>query len=513
MLQVNGLSNETGVQMSRTNFERHLFISYAHLDDHPLTPEQLGWITRLHGSLEAMLGMRMGRKPDIWRDRKLNGNDIFTDEIVQQFPKTAILLSVLTPRYLESEWCIREVNEFCKAAEGNGGVRLGNQSRVFKLIKTPVDSEKQLPDVMKGATGYPFYSFDDDGAPLELDPVYGDEPGQKYNVKVAKLAWDIALFLKKLEANTDSREHAGSGTAACKMSIYLAECSYDRREAREALESELKMHGYAVLPDRQLPTDEAGYIAEVRRLLAQCKLSIHLVGASWGAAPDGASQKSVVVLQNELAIEQSKRAALPRIIWLREGTQCGFQPQQEFIEKLQKDAETQFGADVIAGDLAALKEAVHAALKKLEQAAPPKADSGRDGDSRLIYLICEERDRESTKPVRKFLRQQGFEVKIPVFEGDAAAVRTANQDLLSQCDAVLLFYGAGDEAWNHTAENELRKMKGYRGGKPLLANYKYLAEPATDDKKELIELEPNVVDGLKGFSEKAMEAFVKAVRR
>src|ERR1700682_1299649 len=63
------------------SFERHLFISYAHIDNQPLTPEQQGWVSRFHSSLEAMLSMRMGHKAEIWRDLKLPGKDIFADEM------------------------------------------------------------------------------------------------------------------------------------------------------------------------------------------------------------------------------------------------------------------------------------------------------------------------------------------------------------------------------------------------------------------------------------------------
>ncbi len=149
-------------------FQRHLFISYAHIDNVPLTEHQQGWISRFHDTLSAMLGMRIGRKAEIWRDAKLTGNDIFADEIIQQFPKTELLISVLTPRYVESEWCAREVNEFCKCAEATGGVVIGNKSRVLKVIKMPVESEDSLPPVMKEALGYPFYVFDEQQVPLEL---------------------------------------------------------------------------------------------------------------------------------------------------------------------------------------------------------------------------------------------------------------------------------------------------------------------------------------------------------
>jgi hypothetical protein len=72
-------------------------------------------------------------------------------------------------------------------------------------------------------------------------------------------------------------------------------------------------------------------------------------------------------------------------------------------------------------------------------------------------------------PVRKFCREYGFDIQLPAFEGDATAMREANQQLLTTCDAVILFYGAGDEAWKRTVDNDLKKMPGYRGGKPLLA--------------------------------------------
>jgi hypothetical protein len=47
------------------NFEENLFISYAHIDDEPLTPGEKGWITRFHATLKAILSTRMGREAKI----------------------------------------------------------------------------------------------------------------------------------------------------------------------------------------------------------------------------------------------------------------------------------------------------------------------------------------------------------------------------------------------------------------------------------------------------------------
>jgi hypothetical protein len=65
-----------------------------------------------------------------------------------------MLISVLTPRYLKSDWCTRELWEFCKAAEQSGGMALDNKSRVIKVIKTPVENEDALPSLVKEMLGY-----------------------------------------------------------------------------------------------------------------------------------------------------------------------------------------------------------------------------------------------------------------------------------------------------------------------------------------------------------------------
>ena len=91
-------------------------------------------------------------------------------------------------------------------------------------------------------------------------------------------------------------------------------------------------------------------------------------------------------------------------------------------------------------------------------------------------------------------------------------MRKANQELLAICDAVILFYGTGDEAWRRAINNELIKMKGYREGKPLLANYIYLADPKTSDKEDLIDMdEPNLISGFGGFSEAEMTGCMQTI--
>ncbi|WP_419910852.1 TIR domain-containing protein [Hoeflea sp.] len=142
-------------------FAQHLFISYAHIDNQPLTPEQQGWISRFHASLQAILSTRLGGEARIWRDDKLQGNDVFADEIVEQFAETAVIVSIVSPRYIRSQWCTREIREFCDAATQNGGLVFDNKARVFKVKKTPVETEEPLPEVVQNLLGYDFFTMED----------------------------------------------------------------------------------------------------------------------------------------------------------------------------------------------------------------------------------------------------------------------------------------------------------------------------------------------------------------
>jgi len=75
-------------------FERDVFISYAHIDNQPLPGGGQGWVTVFHEALRLFLTRFMGEDAEIWRDPKLAGNDVFSDEIGDQLPKTAALVSI-----------------------------------------------------------------------------------------------------------------------------------------------------------------------------------------------------------------------------------------------------------------------------------------------------------------------------------------------------------------------------------------------------------------------------------
>ena len=186
-----------------------VFISYAHIDDQALTEGQKGWITQFHRILEVRLGQLLGEKPTIWRDQKLQGSDVFDDKIVNAFREAKVMISIMSPRYMKSEWCLKELNEFYKAASDGGSIKVGEKARIFKVIKTPIDARdipEHIPQVLQSILGFEFFDFDPDtGRLVEYDEAFGERARQNYFSRIYDLAYEICDLLK----NYQSRMTAG----------------------------------------------------------------------------------------------------------------------------------------------------------------------------------------------------------------------------------------------------------------------------------------------------------------
>src|SRR5262245_53747155 len=125
-------------------FKHDLFISYAHIDNERLHDLQHGWIDLLHKRLEIRLNMLLGRRSRIWRDRSLDGAMIFGPVLIEELSQAALLVSVLSPRYINSDWCLKELDEFHNRAVQGGRAKIGNKLPIFKAIKTPIKLEEHL---------------------------------------------------------------------------------------------------------------------------------------------------------------------------------------------------------------------------------------------------------------------------------------------------------------------------------------------------------------------------------
>ncbi len=295
--------------------ENHLFISYAHIDNQPLTEGLKGWIDTLHALLQIRLAQLMGRPPKIWRDRKLKGNDVFNDVIVIELSNTALLLSVLSPRYLQSPACRSELKDFFRLADQSGGIRIGEKHRVFKVIKTYVELEEHPPEI-RDLLGYEFYQRDQlSGKVREFDHGISSsgEKDKRFWDKFEDLAWDISELIKRLESQPPDQPPDPSlsnqlpDPSSSASTVYLAETTSDLSEERDKVRRELQQFGHVVLPDKALPLKAPALREAVREYLNSSRLSVHLIGEHYSNIPEMDPEFSIVRLQQELAMERDDK--------------------------------------------------------------------------------------------------------------------------------------------------------------------------------------------------------------
>lgn len=494
---------------SLDTFKEHVFISYAHLDNQPIFDEK-GWVTQFNESFSSILARRLGAYPTIWRDEgKLQGNSALTPEIEQGLANSALLITILSPSYINSDWCRKELHNFCELANQSGGLLVDNKSRVLKVVKLPPESLEILPDPLRGVLDYRFYSERAGGYEDQLDPA---ADRSQFIAAIGRLAADAERLIKQLRAaSTSAGAATGSDTddstttATQPILVYLAECTADLRETRERLAADLKQSGCLVLPDRPLPTlEQTEFCAAVRQTCQECDIAIHLIGSRYGAMPETADPqpRSVVELQNQIAAElagqSGERPGLRRLIWLSGQLQPSDDLQRSFVERLDQQASLQVGADLIRGDFEVLRTTLHRLIKARREAlaapASPPAGAEENEDilqeasgEPMVYLVCTMEDLKQSRDLKKWLRQQGCDVERPLFEGDASELRRANQELMQRCSAVIHFYGAGTDRWLHSVRSDLRRINIYRQGQPPIPRVLYVAQPDSALKQDQLD--------------------------
>ncbi len=428
------------------------------------------------------------------------------------------MISILTPRYIKSEWCIKEVTEFHQVCQQNLGFVVKNKARVFKVIKTPVNTELH-PDVIKNILGYEFYGTDPNTNRVkEFSPIFSHtEKG--YWEKLDDLANDICVFLEELKATTlpsgnampvnapsikaSPAQQAGNNNRKVK-NIFLAESSYDTRDLRDSLKRELQDHGYTILPYGQLSLVANELKANVSEFMQQSQLAIHLIGNGYGVVPEG-TEKSIVEIQNEIGASNSLSGDMPRLIWIPENNDPSDERQKRFIQELANGKrEAIAGADVVKGAIEDFKSVVHDKLKSMEQVNEPEvkkqeAVAEEEMTSKMVYLICDMEDMETIRPLEDFLFENGVEVVLPIFEGDETQIREDHIENLKNCKGVIIFYGNGSELWLRTKMRDFMKINGYGRTTPLSFKGVYISGPASPTKQRFRTLEAEVINGIEGL--------------
>jgi len=493
------------------SFEGDAFISYAHLDNVELIEGRKGWVANLHRALEVRLAQLLGKAPQIWRDPKLAGNDVLAHTLLERIRRVSTLVSVISPRYVKSEWTRKELSEFYHSAEEHGGIKVRNKARIFKVMKTPVPVDLHPPEV-RSLLGYEFFKTDaETGKIRELDEIFGPEAQRDFWLRLDDLAHDICCVLEMFE----EYDQAGTAPAGGKT-VFLAETTSDLREQREAIRRDLEQHGHTVLPAYPLPMVLSDLEASVREDLKRCALSIHPIGKNYSIVPEGAAH-SLVHIQNELAIERANQGDFSRLLWIPAGLNVEDERQKSVVEQLRMDPRMTENADLLETSFEDLRTVYQEKLQPqqapVHEHTPPLGAAA--GSVKSLYLMYDQRDAATVAPYADYFFDQKFEVIQPEFQGDEAELREYHEENLRACDAAVIFYGSANECWTRRKLREVQKSAGFGRTKPPAAVAVILipAPAPADDccgpaKTQFRSHEATVVSQTDGFSPDQLRPFL-----
>ena len=101
---------------------------------------------RFRRALQIRLTQLLGREANVWLDDKLRDNDVIAaDDVINKVERAAAFVSIVSPRYVASEWARKELELFV----GTHATRdPSGKSRIFKVMKAPVPLDR-LPSALR----------------------------------------------------------------------------------------------------------------------------------------------------------------------------------------------------------------------------------------------------------------------------------------------------------------------------------------------------------------------------
>jgi hypothetical protein len=466
-------------------FYNDVFISYSHIDDQAV--DGPGWVSDFHRRLVIEVEEELGAKVHVWRDKRISGDTDFTKELDKQVRGSAVLLAILSPGYLNSQWCDWELTGFARSRRV-GDLWVDTKCRALKVFKRPADVTRLR--VLAETEGVRFFDVDPGtGLPYEMGGTT-----ESFKHRLTELGHDIAWVLRAMrKART----------------VFLGTASATLHDHRQRVAQELNGRAFRVLTTPSDSADDA--LTIVRGALGESALSVLFFDRAPSA---GDAAEAVAALERRIAADEGAT----QVIVVRGGSDSAVQPWDEpdaaghgsaRIEWLiDPQAHTLYHTVLqmlevtpalspadsdppLADDSPRSPSAAAAAPSAAAAASFPAAPAERAGPRKLVrvYLVCDHHDNpllesNTARRLRDHLLALGFEVKVPLAEqDDAAQFSRDNRAKLKQCDAVLLYWGTSRQSWFDQRLGELLQARGWRQGREFVALGAYLADPGSPVKQ------------------------------
>jgi hypothetical protein len=432
-------------------FETDVFISYAHEDDK-------GWVQAFEEELTSQVSRRLGVAISVWRDAEVvRAGDEWPDSIQQGIQRSAAFVAIVSPRYQNSEWCMRERNEFRRGVQTQTS---GTKGRFFKAVKTPwADDAHRL--FLQEIEDVDFYEHGRGGTE-EFVP---GSPG--FKLAIRKLADGLETLLRRMR-RANQRVHVAWPSDEC-VDVW------------KELSNELRSKGFDVQP--MGPRDSSFAEKLLIQDLERAVLSIHMLGATY----DEFTERIALLAADQEA---------PMLFWLSRAAGATSDTRQKaLIESIRsgirpddRSREWPRGWSFITD--AAVRRFIDVVVTKLRpQAAdvssrPAPLTAQKTARASTVYIVHDATTPEDTRVALDIKEQISRTEKMDVFVsrsdlGSPTELKMWHENLLRWCDGVLLYRNLAPEGWWNQLAPEIMLAERRFDRQPLKSLAFLLPQPPT----------------------------------
>lgn len=423
-------------------YTHDIFISYAHNDDLPWPGAKQGWVSTLVDFLSTRLTERLGRKEmwSLWFDQfrtSLNQHQQIDSQISDALEQSAILLVILSPGYITSEWCDRERSTFLSQVKK----RSRSGSKVFVINKEFLDS---IPQELCTAGNYQYCFWEQsekNGMHILGTPIPTPEEIKYYNL-VTDLTMALEKEMKELKARNmmviDSKIKMKGTDNSPK--VYLAEVTDDIDDFRCDVQRYLVQAGINVVPAIPYSRSADAFVLEMEKDLKDCSCFVQLLSNLPGKKAPG-SDKSYPMIQYLQAV----KSTLPVLQWRHPDLSLSSVTSPD--QRMLLDLET-----VMVESIESFKQEI----KKV--AIPEKKKNPVKHMQTLIFVNHDSSDQILANEVKNMLVRNGSGWVQPLFNEPPSKIRESLERYIIECEGMIIIYGSTPVEWVQNQLFQYRKI-------------------------------------------------------